>query len=273
MTFKYKHKKTQTSKTQQKEEKRTRSSRERENPRRSEPLPSFCSPSCRLCPGSALVVPPHCSIWKPPHNRNATTMTKTHQELVKKNQKKKKRAEKLEKTSRNMSNPNRKQKIENNQQKPSPKCRERPKPKPEMQAKLETQLEIHAKTQTQTPKPILKHKHSPKSTMKHKHKRRNPYRNRNTNVEMGQQWRLGAWGLGWLRIEEERWLELGRGETYPDSEPPRRRRDKGGKTAERSSALALNGMDSLSAPDLVLFSSFRWVLNVWVFFFFLNVCI
>ena len=164
-----------------------------------------------------------------------------------------------------MSNPNRKQKIENNQQKSSPKCRERPKPKPEMQAKLETQLEIHAKTQTQTPKPISKHKHSPKSTMKHKHKRRNPYRNRNTSVEMGQQWRLGAWGLGWLRIEEERWLELGRGETYPDSEPPRRRRDKGGKTVERSSALALNGMDFLSLPDLVLFPSFHWVLDVWVF--------
>ena len=63
MTFKYKHKKTQTSKTQRKEEKRTRSSRERENPRRSEPLPSFSLPSRRPCPGGALVVPPHCSIW------------------------------------------------------------------------------------------------------------------------------------------------------------------------------------------------------------------
>ena len=30
-------------------------------------------------------------------------------------------------------------------------------------------------------------------------------------------------------------------------EPPRRRRDKGDKTAERSSAVALNGVDSLSA--------------------------
>ena len=29
-------------------------------------------------------------------------------------------------------------------------------------------------------------------------------------------------------------------------EPPRRRRDKGGETVERSSAMALNGMDSLS---------------------------
>ena len=50
-------------------------------------------------------------------------------------------------------------------------------------------------------------------------------------------------------------------------EPPRRRRDKGDKTAERSSAVALNGVDSLSAPNLVLFSSFRWVLDIWVFFF------
>ena len=29
-------------------------------------------------------------------------------------------------------------------------------------------------------------------------------------------------------------------------EPPRRRRDKGGETVERSSAMALNGVDSLS---------------------------
>ena len=49
------------------------------------------------------------------------------------------------------------------------------------------------------------------------------------------------------------------------AEPPRYRRDKGGKTAERSSAVALNGVDSLSLSDLVLFSSFRWVLDVWVF--------
>ena len=53
-------------------------------------------------------------------------------------------------------------------------------------------------------------------------------------------------------------------------EPPRRRRDKGDKTAERSSAVALNGVDSLSAPNLVLFSSFRWVLDIGVFFY---VCI
>ena len=66
------------------------------------------------------------------------------------------------------------------------------------------------------PKPIPKHKHSSKSTLKHKHKCRNPYWNRNTNAEMGQRWRLGAWGLGRRWIEEERWLELGRGETYPD---------------------------------------------------------
>ena len=52
------------------------------------------------------------------------------------------------------------------------------------------------------------------------------------------------------------------------AEPPRCRRDKGDKTPERSLAVALNGMDSLSAPDLVLFSSFRWVLDVWVFFMF-----
>ena len=52
------------------------------------------------------------------------------------------------------------------------------------------------------------------------------------------------------------------------AEPPRRRRDKGDKTPERSSAVVLNSMDSLSALDLVLFSSFRWVLDVWVFFFY-----
>ena len=40
-------------------------------------------------------------------------------------------------------------------------------------------------------------------------------------------------------------------------EPPRRCRDKGDKTAERSLAVALNGVDSLSAPNLVLFSSFH----------------
>ena len=59
------------------------------------------------------------------------------------------------------------------------------------------------------------------------------------------------------------------------AEPPRRRQDKGDKTPERSSAVALNGVDSLSAPNLDLFSFFRWVLNVWFFFFFffLNVCI
>ena len=107
-----------------------------------------------------------------------------------------------------MSNLNRKKKIENNQQKPNPKCRERPKPKPEMQAKLETQLEIHAKTQIQTPKPISKHKHSPKFTMKHKHKRRNPYRNRNTSVEMGQQWRLGAW-VGYELRKKDGWSLAG----------------------------------------------------------------
>ena len=53
------------------------------------------------------------------------------------------------------------------------------------------------------------------------------------------------------------------------AEPPRCRRDKGDKTPERSLAVALNSMDSLSAPDLVLFSSFRWVLDVWVFFMFI----
>ena len=46
------------------------------------------------------------------------------------------------------------------------------------------------------------------------------------------------------------------------AEPPRRRQDKGDKTPERSSAVALNGVDSLSASNLVLFSFFRWVLNV-----------
>ena len=65
-------------------------------------------------------------------------------------------------------------------------------------------------------KPIPKHKHSLKSTLKYKHKRRNPYRNRNTNAEIGQRWRLRAWGLGRRLIEEERWLELGKGKTYPD---------------------------------------------------------
>ena len=52
------------------------------------------------------------------------------------------------------------------------------------------------------------------------------------------------------------------------TEPSRRRRDKGDKTAERSSVVALNGVDSLSLPNLVLFSSFNWVLDVWVFFMF-----
>ena len=46
------------------------------------------------------------------------------------------------------------------------------------------------------------------------------------------------------------------------AEPPRRRWDKGGKTPERSSTVALNGVDSFSALDLVLFSSFCWVLDV-----------
>ena len=50
------------------------------------------------------------------------------------------------------------------------------------------------------------------------------------------------------------------------TEPSRRHRDKGDKTAERSSVVALNGVNSLSAPDRVLFASFRWVLDVWVFF-------
>ena len=36
---------------------------QRENPHRSEPLPSFSPASCHPCPGGALVVPPHCSIW------------------------------------------------------------------------------------------------------------------------------------------------------------------------------------------------------------------
>ena len=49
------------------------------------------------------------------------------------------------------------------------------------------------------------------------------------------------------------------------AEPQRRCRDKGDKTVERSSTMALNGVDSLSALDLVLFSSFRWVLYIWVF--------
>ena len=53
------------------------------------------------------------------------------------------------------------------------------------------------------------------------------------------------------------------------AKPPRCRRDKGDKTPKRSLAVALNSMDSLSAPDLVLFSSFRWVLDVWVFFMFI----
>ena len=52
------------------------------------------------------------------------------------------------------------------------------------------------------------------------------------------------------------------------AELPRRRRDKGDKMPERSSTVALNGVDSLSALDLLLFFSFRWVLDVWVFFFF-----
>ena len=52
------------------------------------------------------------------------------------------------------------------------------------------------------------------------------------------------------------------------AEPPRHRRDKGGETVERSSAVALNGVDSLSLPDLVIFSFFCWGLDDWVFFMF-----
>ena len=55
------------------------------------------------------------------------------------------------------------------------------------------------------------------------------------------------------------------------AEPPRRRRDKGGEMAERSSVVAMNGMDSLSlslsarpGPGSLLL--FCWVLDVWVFF-------
>ena len=44
--------------------------------------------------------------------------------------------------------------------------------------------------------------------------------------------------------------------------------DKGGETVERSSAVALNGVDSLSLPDLVIFSFFCWGLDDWVFFMF-----
>ena len=60
------------------------------------------------------------------------------------------------------------------------------------------------------------------------------------------------------------------------AEPPRHRRDKGGETAKRSLVVALNNVDFLSLPDLVLFSSFRWVLDVWVFFMFIfesHVCL
>ena len=77
------------SKTQRKEAKSTKSGRERENPHRLEPLPSFSLPSRCPCPDGALVLPLHCSIWKPSHNRDAITMTKTHQEPMKKNKKKK----------------------------------------------------------------------------------------------------------------------------------------------------------------------------------------
>ena len=49
------------------------------------------------------------------------------------------------------------------------------------------------------------------------------------------------------------------------AEPQRRCLDKGDKTVERSSTIALNGVDSLSASDLVLISSFHWVLYIWVF--------
>ena len=52
------------------------------------------------------------------------------------------------------------------------------------------------------------------------------------------------------------------------AEPPRCCWDKGGETAERSSAVALNSVDSLSLLDLVLFSSFCWVLDIWAFFMF-----
>ena len=54
------------------------------------------------------------------------------------------------------------------------------------------------------------------------------------------------------------------------AEPPRYRRDKGGKTAERSSAVALNGVDSLSLCR-TWFSSPLFV-GFWTFGFF-YVCI
>ena len=195
MTFKYKHKKTQTSKTQRKEEKRTRFGRE---------LPSFSPPSRRPCLDGALVVPPHCLIWKPPHNCNATTKTKTHQEPVKKNKKKKKKQKNHKKWAEIWAKPKSEKpekrveiwatQIETNRLRTISKNPARnaergwnshSKHKPEMQTKPKTQPEIHPGTQTQTPKPIPKHKHNPKSILKQKHKRRNLYRNRNTSAKMG----------------------------------------------------------------------------------------
>ena len=54
------------------------------------------------------------------------------------------------------------------------------------------------------------------------------------------------------------------------AEPPRRRRDKGGEMVERSSAMALNGMDSLSLCRTWFFSPF--FVGFWMFEFF-YVCI
>ena len=73
--------------------------------------------------------------------------------------------------------------------------------------------------------------------------------------------------------DEEEEEEKGISRLNSAAEPPRRHRDKGGEMAERSSVVAMNGVDSLSlslslstrpGPGSLLL--FRWVLDVWVFF-------
>ena len=129
-----------------------------------------------------------------------------------------------------------------------------PKHKPKMQTKPKTQPEIHAETQTQTPKPIPKHKHSPKYTLKYKHKHWNPYRNRNTNAEMGQRWRLGAWVSDELR-KKDGWSFAGERHTQIEQcggttkAPPRQgwqdAREKLGNGSERRGFSFCTGLGSL----------------------------
>ena len=103
MTFKYKHKKTPTSKTQLKEEKRTRYGRERESTpfRATAELLSAVSPPLSRwhLGGSAALFNLETTAQSQRHHYDKN-LSRTSEEEQKK---KKKGAKKLEKTSRNMS--------------------------------------------------------------------------------------------------------------------------------------------------------------------------